>query len=163
MATDFDITAAMIQYGGSFVQALGKLYRLADSRNQARLKLAFPDYWKQYTQFAQQTSMHITGDGNGAGPVHIDGVLLDPAPSQAVFNHSPDGFAWGYGGSGPAQLALAILLHAGVLPNTALALHQRFKAEFLATLERSSFGLSLDVLAWVETNHSTTAIPTEQE
>ena len=24
-------------------------------------------------------------------------------------NHSPDGFEWGYGGSGPSQLALAIL------------------------------------------------------
>jgi hypothetical protein len=27
-----------------------------------------------------------------------------------VVNHSPDGFAWGYGGSGPHQLALAILM-----------------------------------------------------
>lgn len=35
---------------------------------------------------------------------------LDPGPSQKVRNHSPDGFSWGYGGSGPAQLALAILL-----------------------------------------------------
>jgi Family of unknown function (DUF6166) len=26
-----------------------------------------------------------------------------------IANHSPDGFEWGYGGSGPAQLALAIL------------------------------------------------------
>lgn len=26
-----------------------------------------------------------------------------------LFPHSPSGFAWGYGGSGPAQLALAIL------------------------------------------------------
>jgi len=26
-----------------------------------------------------------------------------------LFNHSPTGFEWGYGGSGPAQLALAIL------------------------------------------------------
>src|SRR5467141_965015 len=25
-------------------------------------------------------------------------------------NHSPTGFAWGYGGSGPAQLALALLI-----------------------------------------------------
>jgi hypothetical protein len=26
-------------------------------------------------------------------------------------NHSPDGFEWGYNGSGPTQLALAILAH----------------------------------------------------
>lgn len=37
---------------------------------------------------------------------------LDPKPSQKINNHSPDGFSWGYGGSGPAQLALAILLDA---------------------------------------------------
>lgn len=42
--------------------------------------------------------------------VWLDGKLLDPKPSQKYHNHSPDGFNWGYGGSGPAQLALAIVL-----------------------------------------------------
>jgi len=42
--------------------------------------------------------------------VHLDGELLDPRPSQKLRNHSPDGFNWGYAGSGPAQLALAIML-----------------------------------------------------
>jgi hypothetical protein len=28
---------------------------------------------------------------------------------QDLYNHSPTGFSWGYSGSGPAQLALAIL------------------------------------------------------
>jgi hypothetical protein len=42
--------------------------------------------------------------------VHLDGELLDPKPSQEYRNHSPDGFNWGYAGSGPAQLALAIML-----------------------------------------------------
>jgi len=37
---------------------------------------------------------------------------LDPRPSLQFWKHSPDGFEWSYGGSGPAQLALAILLHA---------------------------------------------------
>ncbi len=32
-------------------------------------------------------------------------------PRLDVRNHSPTGFAWGYGGSGPAQLALALLLY----------------------------------------------------
>jgi hypothetical protein len=40
--------------------------------------------------------------------VYLDGEWLDPKPSQKWHNHSPDGFNWGYGGSGPAQLALAI-------------------------------------------------------
>jgi hypothetical protein len=42
--------------------------------------------------------------------VFLDGKWLDPRPSQKHYNHSPDGFNWGYGGSGPAQLALAIVL-----------------------------------------------------
>jgi hypothetical protein len=37
-------------------------------------------------------------------------VQLEPEPSQAIRNHSPDGFNFGFGGSGPSQLALAILL-----------------------------------------------------
>ena len=39
-----------------------------------------------------------------------EGRELKPARSQTYCNHSPDGFAWGYGGSGPAQLALALCL-----------------------------------------------------
>ena len=42
--------------------------------------------------------------------IYLDGKYLDPARSQKAWNHSPDGFNWGYGGSGPAQLALAIML-----------------------------------------------------
>ena len=42
--------------------------------------------------------------------VYIDDVELSPDDSLKVRNHSPDGFNWGYGGSGPAQLALAILM-----------------------------------------------------
>ena len=40
--------------------------------------------------------------------VYLNEEQLDPKPSQKLVNHSPDGFNWGYGGSGPAQLALAI-------------------------------------------------------
>lgn len=36
-----------------------------------------------------------------------DGGKLDPR--HDLFNHSPTGFSWGYSGSGPSQLALAIL------------------------------------------------------
>ena len=42
--------------------------------------------------------------------VFLDGHVLDPKPSLDYWNHSPDGFNWGYGGSGPAQLALAVVL-----------------------------------------------------
>jgi len=40
----------MIQYGGSFVSALGKAARYADVGNLARLRDAFPDYWRNYAE-----------------------------------------------------------------------------------------------------------------
>jgi hypothetical protein len=75
-------------------------------------------------------------DASGAVVVMCDGQALDPRPSQKVWNHSPDGFEWGYGGSGPAQLALAILLREGIGTGAAEALHQRFKTEVIARLPR---------------------------
>ena len=63
--------------------------------------------------------------------VWLDGEELDPKPSLVYRNHSPDGFAWGYGGSGPAQLALAILLHLGKENEIH---YQRFKQMVIAKL-----------------------------
>jgi len=42
--------------------------------------------------------------------VFLDDEPLTPTQSQKIYNHSPDGFNWGYAGSGPAQLALAVIL-----------------------------------------------------
>ncbi|RYC66318.1 DUF6166 domain-containing protein [Spirosoma sordidisoli] len=65
--------------------------------------------------------------------ITLNGARLSPERSQQFKNHSPDGFAWGYGGSGPAQLALAVLID--LLP-TALALqnYQYFKMWIIARL-----------------------------
>jgi hypothetical protein len=82
--------------------------------------------------------------------VTIDGVSLDPRPSQRVWNHSPDGFNWGYGGSGPAQFALAILLHAGLDRDTAVHVHQALKWDFVARLPQASFDVEFDLRAWIE-------------
>lgn len=50
-------------------------------------------------------------------------------------NHSPAGFNWGYGGSGPAQLALSLLADA-LGDNWALILYQDFKREWLSTFTK---------------------------
>ncbi len=60
----------------------------------------------------------------------LDGVKLDPAPSQKYCNHSPDGFNWGYHGSGPAQLALAVAMK--VLPKDKWNTYQTFKRNVIA-------------------------------
>lgn len=51
-------------------------------------------------------------------------------------NHSPSGFTWGYGGSGPAQLALAILSYEyGSEFAMKDSNYQRFKADVIACLD----------------------------
>jgi uncharacterized protein DUF6166 len=58
---------------------------------------------------------------------------LDPCTDVA--NHSSSGFSWGFQGSGPAQLALALLCDA-VGVRRALPLYQAFKRQRIARLEQ---------------------------
>jgi hypothetical protein len=97
----------------------------------------------------------------------VASVLVEQAgtrtPLRHVPVHSPTGLEWGYGGSGPADTALAILLdatgEAALLPRSAFqfplskraraalektrsyALYQRFKWEVVARLPKTSTDL----------------------
>jgi hypothetical protein len=51
-------------------------------------------------------------------------------------NHSPTGLECGYGGSGPAQLALAMLADLLGNDNRAIKLHQDFKWALISKLPR---------------------------
>lgn len=84
-----------------------------------------------------------------------------------VKNHSPNGFDWGYGGSGPADLALnileALLRRSGfdgsksqvswsgdTYFDAAFALHQEFKWYFVSGLPNEGGVISLsDVNTWI--------------
>ena len=83
--------------------------------------------------------------------VSVGGERLDPAESLAVRNHSPTGFAWGYGGSGPAQLALAILLRL-TDREAAERLYQAFKWECISPLPpEADFSMPVRaVRSWLE-------------
>lgn len=72
--------------------------------------------------------------------VWLDNEWLDPKPSQKIYNHSPDGFNWGYGGSGPAQLALAIILKLTGKSDG----YQDFKWKYIATLPQSDFEITFE-------------------
>ena len=94
-------------------------------------------------------------DGGLAGPkrvVVVEGDLptrdLDPRFDLAC--HSPDGFNWGFAGSGPAQLALAICAHALGDDARALAIYQEFKRVHVANLGTSWAMDDLWVRATVE-------------
>ena len=92
-------------------------------------------------------TIELAREPSGQLRVWVNGRALSPARSQRVWNHSPTGFEVGYGGSGPAQLALALLLEAGLSDERAVHLHQRFKWDFLA-VRRAPCRWVLDVRAW---------------
>lgn len=89
------------------------------------------------------TSVQIDGEWENK-EVYVDGKRLNPGPSIKLRNHSPDGFAWGYGGSGPAQLALAILLRF-FSDNIALALYQDFKFKVVAAWPQEDFDVTINL------------------
>ena len=71
--------------------------------------------------------------------VHVNACPLDPRLD--LRNHSPTGFEWGYGGSGPAQLALAILADC-LGDEAALRQYQEFKRSIIATLASDHWSLT---------------------
>jgi len=77
-------------------------------------------------------------------------------PLEHVVLHSPDGFEWGYGGSGPSELALSLLLdllnettHIG---SQAWDLHHAFTKNVVAGFNQEGFCISAEaVKSWVRT------------
>lgn len=65
-------------------------------------------------------------------------VLPELPGRQDLMNHSPTGLEWGYGGSGPAQAALAMLADATGDDAYALAMYQTFKEQVVGRLPAST-------------------------
>ncbi len=93
-------------------------------------------------------------------PMPLDGQprsqRLDPRLD--LWNHSPDGFGYGYPGAGPAQLALAILAH-WLGPGRevlAVRLHQDFmRAAVAVALTSAPFIIdSEQIAAWIARDDS---------
>lgn len=79
-------------------------------------------------------------------------TMLPLQPSLEICNHSPSGFNWGYGGSGPAQLALAILFDLTGDKELSYALHQRFKRDFVSKWTERWFITEADIRSWILNN-----------
>jgi hypothetical protein len=93
-------------------------------------------------------------EGRRWGPnARIEVTVEEPekgiGPLHHVSFHSPDGFEWGYGGSGPADLALSILADFyGEKPTKRQLMdgsarcsrhHQEFKWKMIASAPRDTF------------------------
>lgn len=92
--------------------------------------------------------MYISGNYK-TREVKIDDEVLSPKESQKLINHSPDGFSWGYLGSGPSQLALALLLR---FTNETFAKHnyQQFKLDIIANIDQADFSIpASEIEDWI--------------
>lgn len=97
------------------------------------------------------TNIQLVGHSQ-TGWVFINGEQLHPEPSQAIRNHSPDGFSWGYSGSGCSQLALAFLLHELKDKELAQRFYQAFKSHFVSALPfGKDFELRVNLSGYFET------------
>ena len=77
-----------------------------------------------------------------------DGATDTNVPHKKV-RHSPTGFEWGYGGSGPADLALNILLMF-IPERLADELYQEFKWDVISHIPKSGAEISEEsVRAWI--------------
>lgn len=76
--------------------------------------------------------------------VSVAGSIVRQLPLRLdVRNHSPSGFEWGYAGSGPAQLALAMCVElVGV--EAGQRVYQHVKDELIAGLHLDTWSLSGD-------------------
>jgi len=79
-------------------------------------------------------------------------------PRNDLVNHSPDGFNWGYAGSGPSQLAFAILLEYSQYlfdteieaVNHALKHYMAFRNEYIADIKSDKFEITFEqITQWL--------------
>jgi|SRR5882672_8684704 len=77
---------------------------------------------------------YVARRGSAIVQVVWAGGMRDLNPRLDLARHSPTGFGWGYEGSGPAQLALAMLADALGDDERARKLYQLYKSERIAKL-----------------------------
>jgi hypothetical protein len=108
-------------------------------------------YLRQSAMKITQTALIYRGsreEGPGGGRITVarDGVQLPLSSRVDLRNHSPTGMNWGYLGSGPAQLSLALLAdYFGTTPEgdcLAQAIYHDFKATVIAKIQTDIWQLS---------------------
>ena len=80
--------------------------------------------------------------------------MLDMEPSLATWYKSPAGFEWGYGGSGPSQLSLALLLDVTDDSKLAATRFQDFKRAVVARLPDEGWQIKAESIRGVAPNRS---------
>lgn len=88
-------------------------------------------------------------DGGDIVLKRVNGYATANVP-HAIKYHSPTGFEWGYGGSGPADLALNILYAVTGDRKIAMEYHQEFKWDFIAGMpEEGGIIKRSEIIEWL--------------
>lgn len=120
--------------GSAETTARGPLHYCPSCRNTfVARRPEFPSalYMAVYRQADQTCFARVLSAAPGTAELRSEPLN----PRVDLWNHSPTGIAYGYAGSGPAQLALGILAH-WLGPGRevlAVRLHQAFKRQRIAT------------------------------
>jgi hypothetical protein len=113
--------------------------RLQRDFQEARFAAAFPPT-KTYSGYRPP------GEEGTAGPglvtIHQEGRPPRPLDPRFDLRRHSDGLNWGYGGSGAAQLALALAADATGDDDLARQVHQRLKFKLVARLARDGWSLT---------------------
>ena len=94
--------------------------------------------------------------------VHVsDGEVIRRQGLKHICRHSPDGFQWGYGGSGPSDLALSLMVdyfeRQGVVEamREADGCYQDFKWDFIAKIFEAEWSITEEEIhQWREERES---------
>ncbi len=91
--------------------------------------------------------------------IKSDHIAAPLDPHDDLVNHSSNGFEWGYSGSGPSQLAFAIMFEYGKskFPKEidaykfAITYYMKFRDDYIASVQEPSFEISFDQIErWVD-------------
>lgn len=84
--------------------------------------------------------------------------VVESKPLRHHERHSPDGFEWGYGGSGPSDLALSILADLYGM-EVANQYYGDFKCQFVAGFARQGWMVnSLTIDEWLEKQRASSMV-----
>jgi hypothetical protein len=91
-------------------------------------------------------------DADGNATVVVQDDDGPRRPLKHFVRHSPSGFEWGYGGSGPADLARSILAHhLGGHVAPPVRVYQLFKFTIVAAFPKQEWTLtSNDITSWLD-------------
>lgn len=107
--------------------------------------------FEEIDKIEKSNPVFAISDGYSISLARNNGETITNVPHKIVY-HSPSGFEWGYGGSGPADLALNIL--AVFVPDKyAMQYHQAFKWAFIAPMpHEGGIIYASDIRQWIEAN-----------